>query len=1034
MTLPEISVRRYVLAYMLSAALILFGAISMDRIGVAQFPAIDFPMVTVTTILPGASPEIIDSSVTNLLESVVNSVPGIDELRSTSSPSVSQIMVRFDIDKNVDVAFNEVQAKINQVINNLPTDAETPIVAKVDPDAFPIMWLVLQGDRTLQQLNQYAENIIKKRLENIDGVGQITMGGGRQRVIRAEIDIKRLSAYGLTTQDVIGAFQTSHIQFPGGFLSADGAEHLIRMDLEFHDTDELANLIIANRGGLNIRLKDVANVVDGLEDYRQLAQLDGKPSVGLGIIKVAGSNTVAIANEVTKRLNEEIRPQLPAGLEVKIATDSARIIKELVSALYEHVILGTILAGLVVLLFLKSGRGTIIISLAIPVSLLAAVAVMFGLGYTFNTMSLLALLLLIGVVVDDSIVVLENIFRHREDNPEEDPGEVAIKASNQVFFAIFAATMTLVAIFGPVIFMTGIIGEFFREFAVVVTFGIMASFFVAITLTPMLCARFLKVQATHGTLYNALENMFRSMEQAYRRFIKFGLKHRAKVMLVSLVVVATSCVPFQQMGKGFMPKIDEGQLMITFKTPLGSDIGYTAQRLQMIEQILERHRDSIGTYFSAIGLGQTQEVNSGIVFITMRGREDREQKQWELQAQLNEELSQIPGVRSFVSNVSPFGGFRGEPLQFVVSGYSLDKVAAVGDKIVNKLQSYPGFGRIDGDLQISLPQVRPTLEREQLANLGISARDIAFTVNVLAGGFDVAKYNDEPGDGERYDVRLKAQQGDLRGPEDLKNIYLRSRSGEMVRLDSIAEFVENIGPSAIPRHNLKYAATYYADPNMPLSDATKILDEVSNELLPPGYSIDLIGQASSFEETVANMILTFSLALILVYMVLASQFNSFTQPAIVMIAQPLAVVGGVYLLYFTGHTINMYSMIGFVLLVGLVAKNSILLVDLTNQYREQGMAIDEALLEACPHRMRPVLMTSMTIILALFPASLGLGAGAETNGPMAVAVIGGMLSSTLLTLLVVPCAYSLLENFKIRNQKSAPASSGGTPTYAQKQE
>ena len=539
MILAELSIKRHVLTYMLASGIMLFGIISASRIGVDRFPVIDFPMIAVNTVMVGASPEIIDASITTVLESAINTVPGIDILRSTSSPSVSTIVAQFDMEKDVDVAYTEMQSKINQAINKLPLEAKPPIIAKADLGAAPIMWLALVGDRTTQQLNQYAKTTLKKRLENINGVGEIAIGGERERTIRVELDLKRLANLSLTTQDIVRAFQTQHIQMPGGFLSTAGKEHLIKLDLEYHQIDKLKKLIVSYKGSQPIRLEDIATVKDHLADYRTFASYNGKQAVGLGLVKIAGGNTVAIIDNVKQRLEEEILPSLPPGLSIQIASNSANIIEEIVHALYEHLALGTFLAALVVFVFLKSIRATFIISLAIPVSLLGAVVVMYSFDFTFNMMTLLALLLLIGIVVDDAIVVLENIHRHQEEEGS-DPVTAAIVGTKEVGFAVLAATFSLVAIFAPVIFMEGIVGRFFVAFAVVVTLGVLVSLFVALTLTPMLCARYLKAEAEHGPIYRAMEVGFVAMEKAYSAMLTGSLKNRWKVVVVALAIVFSS--------------------------------------------------------------------------------------------------------------------------------------------------------------------------------------------------------------------------------------------------------------------------------------------------------------------------------------------------------------------------------------------------------------------------------------------------------------------------------------------------------------
>ncbi len=1016
-SLPELSIQRHVFAYMLSGVLLLFGIISFERIGVDRFPAIDFPMISIRTILPGASPEIIDSSIASLIETSVNSVPGIEHIQSTSAPGISVVVIRFGLEKNVDIAFNEVQAKVNQVLPRLPEEADPPVVAKVEFGSLPIVWLALTGDRTLQQLNQYARNNIKKRLETIDGIGEVRLGGERKRTIRVNLDPDRMAAFGIAANDVIGAFATEHVRMQGGFLVGGQQERLVKLDLEYHNPRELESLIVAYPEGAPIRLGDIADIEDGLADHRQFASFNGQPTVGLGIVKVQNANTVAIVDEVEKRLKEEILPELPPGMRIDVAFSDAELIRDIVSALEEHLVLGTLLTALVVFLFLKSLSATLIIAAAIPVSLLGAVAVMYFSGFTFNTMTLLGLLLLIGIVVDDAIVVLENIYRQRELG-NTDTADAAIKGSRQVVFAVLASTLTLVAIFAPVIFMKGIIGSFFQSFAVVVTVGVLVSLFVSLTLTPVLCARHLGFSSEHGRVYRVIEARFRAMDQGYRKLIAISLGRRRIVILIAFLIVVASGFIFAQIDKGFMPEEDEGRFIVALKTPLGSSIEYTESKIRAIEIIFSEYPEIIGS-FATIGQDQARQVSQANIIANMADWQDRDISQVQLMKTLRQRFSELPGVEVYVTEMPMVGGQRGDPLQFVLRGPDLGRVAELAGDLRQKLNDVPGIGKLDLTLQLDLPQLEMVPLRERIRNLGLTTRDVALAVNVLSGGFDVARYNDEPGDGERYDVRLKAGEGSLQRIPDLSKIYLRAPSGELVRLDNLVEIEQSLGPAVVSRYDLQYAATFLGTPTMAESAAINKVLEVSEEMLPPGYRVKMTGRSQEFRKTINYMLFAFVTALILVYMVLASQFNSFIQPLIIMVAQPLAIIGGVGALWLTGHSLNIYSMIGLVLLVGLVAKNSILLIDLTNQMRDEGKGIDEALLEACPIRLRPVLMTSMTIVLALSPAALGLGAGSDTNGPLAVAVIGGLISSTLLTLVVIPSVYSLVEHKVERFQRRA---------------
>lgn len=1007
MNLPEISIKRHVFAYMLSAVLVLFGIISYKDIGVDRYPTIEVPMISITTVLPGATPEIIDSSITNLIESSVNSTPGIDHIISDSSPGFSVVKIRFNMSKDVNVAFNEVQSRVNRVLRDLPNEAEPPVVAKIEFGALPVMWLVLTGDRTLQQLNQYARNVIKKRLETIDGVGEVQLGGEQKRTIRVNLNPANMARLGITVPDIVRMFNREHLRLPGGFLVRESREELLELDLEYHSAAALGEMIIGYNGGAPQRLHDIADIEDGLADFRQLARFNGQPTVGIGIVKVQNANSVAMVDEITRRLDEELIPNLPPGIQLQIAHNDGDLTRGIIEALEEHLLSGTILTALVVLLFLKNIRSTIIIAVAIPVSLLGAIAVMYFLGYTFNTMTMLGLLLLIGVVVDDAIVVLENIYRHGE---EHGSGRVdaAIHGTRQVVFAVLAATLTLVAIFAPVIFMQGIIGRFFEAFAVVVTFGVLASLFVSLTLTPMLCSRFLKVEKKHGKLYHFIDRGFQALDNGYIRLLNTSLNHRKIVALLTMGVVLSSGYFFANTGSGFMPVQDEGRFMISVKTPLGSSIQYTEEKLKAIEEILVQH-DEIEGFFVTIGADASRQVSKGSFLVRMVPWSSREITQNELIQQLRLELTGIAGVQAFPSPMPMVSGNRGEPLHFILSGPDLYEVARLSGMIKQRLKKHPGLGNLDLELQLDLPQLATNLRRSLVRSLGLSSEDVALAIKVLAAGLDIARFNDEPGDGERYDIRLKAGEDELRYSDDISNIYLRAADGEMVSLQNLVTLTPELGAAVVSRYDLQYAANFFSTPTISLGDAVNKVNEITADMLPLGYEINMTGRAEEFGKTAFYMLFAFVVAIILVYMVLASQFNSFIQPFIIMVAQPLAIIGGVVALWASGHTLNMFSMIGLVLLMGLVAKNSILLVDLTNQRRADGKSIERSLKEACPIRLRPILMTSMTIILAMLPAAFGVGAGSDTNAPMAVAVIGGMISSTLLSLVVVPAVYSLVE-------------------------
>ncbi len=1012
MNFVDIFVRRRVLAYMLSAVIILFGLIGLNDIGLDRMPNVSPPVVTVTTVNPGASPEVMDSSITSVIEAAVNSISAIEYVDSSSVPSVSQVRVRFDLSKDANVAFNEVQAKVNQVINDLPDEAETPIVAKVDPNAIPVMWLVLTGDRPLNELNRIARQKVKKLLENINGVGEVLVGGGRERKIRVDIDLAKMSGLGITTQDVILAFTREHIQIPGGYLVSGNLEKLLHLDLEYHTVRELGELVVMWRDQIPVKLGEIATISDGLSDKRSLARFNGREGVAIGIQKVQNANTVAIVREVSARLDELVRPALPEGVELIVATDESEIINGTVSSLQNHVLEGTLLAALVVLFFLLNLPATLIIATAIPVSLAGAVVVMYFGDYTFNIMTLSGLLLLIGVVVDDAIVVLESIHRQHEIG-HVNAQEAASRGTREVLFPVIAASLTLVCMFTAVIYMPGMVGVFMRSFAVVVVVGVIASLFVSLTLTPALCARFLQPLGKDGSGLVALLHKFHAgTERLYTVVLDSCLRYRWAVVLVTILVVLGSGYFMGKLGAEFFPEDDESRFLVNLKAPIGSSVDYMAAKLDQVESSIARHPE-VSHIFSTIGSARSGDVNEATVNVMLKPKAQRQASQRMLMNQVRAELVAVPGLQAYVANFPFIAGMSDAPLQLYVTGPELYELARLSQIVLEQVEGLAGMGDIRMDLQLDRPMLRFDIDRNRARAMGISTSTIGDSLRVLAGGADIAKYSELPGDGERYDIRLAAQRETMRNAGDLGNIYLRGTQGDLVRLDSVVNISEDYGPASVNRRSLNFSATYLSTPDASLAEALALFRGVTDEVLPPGYRLELGGQAKELEKSKGYLLFVFGTGLLLIYMVLASQFNSFLQPVLVMLAQPLAIVGGVFALWLAGYTLSIYSMIGLILLVGLVSKNSILLVDLINRLREEGMDTATAIRTACPRRMRPVLMTSLTVVLAMSPAALGVGVGAGQYGPLAVAVIGGVISSTLLTLVVIPVAYSLLARWLI---------------------
>ena len=1014
MSLPEVSVRRFVFAVMINLVIVLFGLISVNRISIDRSPDIDFSLISVTTVLPGANPDVVDSSVTNIIEGAVNSIPGIDDVRSRSAPGVSNVFIQFLLEKDLDIAFNEVQSKVGQINSQLPDEAETPIISKIETGEIPIIWLALRGNRTLQDLSVYAKNVLKRKLETIDGVGSIVIGGEQERNIRVNLDFDRMSAFGITVQDIIMAFRNEHIKLPGGFLIDNSKEDLLKLDLESHNVEEIENIIVTYDRNRAIKIRDIAEVKDDVRDLRSMGRFNGDPSIGIGVTKIRGENTVEIIEKVKAKIKSDIEPTLPAGMTLDIGTDDSSYIYELISGLGQNIFVGFIIASLIVLLFLRSYSSMAIVSITIPVSLFGAIFIMYAFGLTLNTMTMLALLLLIGIVVDDAIVVLENAQRNLNEDTPEERIRASITGANEVFLPIVSSTLVLVALFTVVFFMEGIAARFFRSFGVVVSTGVLVSTFVALTLTPTLASKFLKTKKESNRVFDGFNRRFTIIENRYREMIEWSLNEKKKVLSYAGLFVLLSFVGFTQLSGGFFPEEDEGQFTITVKTPVGTGIDYTNDRLSVVENLLEEYED-IESYFTIMGSGiESQAVNIGVVYVRLTPSNVRGYKQYEIIPILRERLNKIPGIKAFPAPMSFASGTRGEAMQFTVSGPDLNILNESINAFLSKLAETPELGDVDSSIELNLPQVNLEIKRELASEMGLSTRLIAEAANIFAGGIDVARFNDAVGDGERYKVRLKGQY-DM-SIDDLDKIYLRTPSKELVRLDTVATFKETVGPSEITRLDRMYSAYFYSDPTTSLSNAIQLIEDAAAETLPVGYEVGFFARAKEFKRTSNQMLFAFLTGLILVYMVLASQFNSFRQPLIVMISQPLAVIGGTFGIWIVGSDLNIFSMTGLVLLTGLVAKNSILLIDRTNQERQKGLEIDEALLNACPRRLRPILMTSLTLILAMMMPALGIGSGVELSQPLAIAIVGGMISSTFLTLVIVPIIYSSAEKRKLRKR------------------
>ena len=1010
MFLSDISIKRPVFATMMIGALLLFGLISRQRMGVDLYPDIDFPIVTVTARLEGASPEIIETEVTDPLEDAVSTVEGVRHITSHSSQGVSQVIVEFELETDIDVAAQDIRDKISRVQYTLPKEMDPPIIGKVDISARPIMWLSITGGMSKLELSVIADDIVKPMLETVPGVGNIFLPGLREREVRIWLDDRKMEAYHVTAEDMKQALLTKNIEIPAGRIENPIRELTVKTMGEFGSVDEFNDLIISFREGAPVRLSDVGFAEDGMEDKRSLARFQGELTIGMGIIPRSGANNVAVANRIKEKIKEiqKVVPQVKIGM----CYDASTFIKRSISDVQFDLLYGAFLAALVVFLFLRTIKTTLIIALAIPTSLIGSFWIMNILGFTINSMTMLALSLCVGLVVDDAIVVLENIFRHAE------MGKGSVQASqegtSEIAFAAIAATLTIVAVFVPVAFIKGMIGRFYFQFGISVAAAVLISLFVALTLTPMLCSRYLVVTKKHGKLYEVLENTFLAIEGAYRKALsKICLKgfwYRFWFAVVSFIVtLIVSVLFFGILDKELITSEDRSDFFIQFQTPVGSSLELSDKKMALMEAVL-RSFPEVSTVFAAVGGFQRNEPNRGMLFVQLVDAGKRKRTQQEVMSAIRREFAKIPGLISNVQDIA-IGGVHGErdsPLQFDVKGYNLQELHRISEGLVKKIREIPGIVDVDTNMELTKPEVRIYIDRDKAGDLGLDVRTIASTVNTLIGGEDVGKYKEG---GKSYDVRIRLIPHQREKPEDISHLLVRTTNRELVRLSNVTQIKEAVGPDVINRKDRMRSATIYGNlEGKSLGEALEESKEAAHIIIPQGYSLTESGQAETMREAISSLTFAFLLAIIITYMVLSSQFESFVHPFTIMLALPLSFIGALGFLLLTGNTLNVMSFIGMIMLMGLVTKNSILLVDYTNTLRSRGRPRDEAVLEAAPIRLRPILMTAISTIAGVLPVALGLGAGGESRAPMAIATAGGMATSTLLTLFIVPVVYMLLDD------------------------
>ncbi len=1011
MFLSDLSVKKPVVATMITLALVFFGIIGYQRVGIDLYPQVDFPMVTITTTLFGAAPEVMDTDVTDPIEEQVNTIEGVKHISSTSGYGFSQIVVEFELYRDIDSAVQDVRAKVDVAKRRLPTDIDPPIIDKLDINARPILWLALTGSQPSQKLGILADEVVKPQLESIKGVGSIMLGGYAKREIRIWLDGKRLEAHRLTSADVSRALATKNIELPGGIVESVDREFTVRSLGELRSIDEFNNLIITYQNGAPIRLRDLGWAEDGTEPLRSIARFNRIPAVGLGVIPRSGANVVEVARGVKKKLGD-IKKTLPQGVEIQISTDVSKFIEEAIGDVGYDVMFGGLLAAAIMFIFLLSLRSTMITAISIPTSLIASFGIMYYLGFTRNYMTMLALSMMVGVVVDNTIIVLENVYRHMEEGAT--PMTAAREGSGEIAFAAMAGTFAIAAVFIPVAFMGGMIGRFFYQFGVTVAASVIASLLIALILIPMLCSRFLRVERRDGKVHQFFDRSYSRLEDRYRRALAFSLRHRGLVVSVAILIFLGSLIILLNLKREFVPKSDEGRFIARIETPTGSTIHYTDERLRRVEELVLSlpETDSV---FSAVGIGERKEVNKGFVVVNLKDRKERRRSQQEIMGEMRRRLKGIPGFKAYVEDVSPVatGGRRGAPLQLDIKGPDMFKLERVSNQIVEEMMRSPGVIDVSSDLELTKPEVRVLIDRNRAADVGVDIREISATIQQLIGGQEVSKFKDVER-AKRYDVRMRLIRDQRMNPQNISEIAIRTPKGGLIKLAQVVRVEEGIGPNLINRKDRQRSATIYADTTKEksLGEAIAEIEALAQRLLPAGYSYGFTGQAEAFKESFQYLLVGLLQAIVIIYMVLAMQFNSFLHPFTIMLALPLSTVGAFGALYLTGDTISIVSMIGMITLAALVVKNSIILVDYTNLLREKGMERNEAVLKAAPIRLRPILMTAVTTMLGVLPVALGYSAGGEVRAGMGRATFGGMFASTLLTLFVVPVAYTLVDDLR----------------------
>jgi multidrug efflux pump len=1033
MQLPEIAIRRPVLATVMSLMILLLGVISFLRLTVREYPNIDAPVVSVRTVYTGASAEVVESQVTQPLEDALSGIEGIKVLKSVSREEVSQITVEFVTERNVDEAANDVRDRVARTRGRLPAASDEPVVAKIEADAQAIIWMRLYSDRhSPLEITDYADRVVADRLKTMPGVASVIIGGERRYAMRIWLDRERLAALGVTVQDVEEALRRQNLEVPAGRIESRQREFTVLSETDLRTPEEFNQLILVERGGYPVRLKDVGYAALGAEDERNIVRVNGLPAVGLGVVKQSTANTLAVARAVKTEM-KSIIAGLPPGMGLAVAFDTSVFIEKSIQAVYKTMGEALVLVVLVIYFFLRSVRATFIPFVTIPVSLIGAFFLMQLMGFTINVLTLLGIVLAIGLVVDDAIVMLENIHRHIEEG--EPPPRAAINGAREIAFAVLAMTITLAAVFAPLAFASGNTGRLFTEFALTVAAAVAVSGFVALTLTPMMCSKLLRHVERHGAVYNTLERFFQAVNHGYRSVLARALHARWIVLAVFAAVALAGGWLFKTLKSELSPLEDRGFFIGVMIAPDGATMQYTDSYARIWEDLYSKVPE-VDSYFVVVapGLERPNPVNTALSFVRLKDWDERVRSQIQITQALGPQMfGAMPGVLAFPINPPSLGqSFRNPPVQFVVQGTSYEELERVVDALMAKARSSPAMINVDSDLKLNKPQLKVEIDRDKVSSIGVQVDNIGRTLETLLGGREVTRFKRE---GKQYEVIVQLEEKDRERPADLTSIYVRARDGTLVQLSNLVRVSERVAPKELNHFDRLRAAIISANiaPGHTLSEALGFMEQAAREVLPAQYRTSLDGQSREFRESGQQLYFVFVLALAFIYLVLAAQFESFRGPLVIMLTVPLAITGALLALKLAGLTLNVYSQIGLIMLIGLITKNGILIVEFSNQLQEQGRAVFDAVLEASVLRLRPILMTTLATVFGAMPLAAATGAGAESRQVIGWVIVGGLLLGTFFTLFVIPVAYTFIVGTRRHTGEKAGVAGGGAeapPSHA----